>query len=65
MTEPVMNPRIRVTYEFTSFRGYHVDCDDLKQSVDHWIQFGMVDREATMTEIECVRLGFVDGDPDE
>lgn len=65
MTEPVMNPRIRVTYEFTSIRGHHDSAAHLEQSVDHWIWGGMEDREATMREVECVHLDPVEDDPDD
>lgn len=62
---PVINPRIRVTYEFTSFGGYHSSPEDLEQSVDQWIDSGMCDREAACREISCEYLSPVEGEEED
>lgn len=63
--EPVMNPRILVTYEVTSSRGYHDSAADLEDAVDGWLFGAMEDREARMTEVSCFHLPPVEDDPDD
>lgn len=62
---PVSNPRIRVTYEFVAFGGYHSSPVDLEQSVDQWIESGMCDREAVYREISCEYLTPVEGEEED